>query len=111
MIKERKFVVNPKVLSCLKHLRLKTELIGVRASKERAEKFGDGAAKRRSESKNKLKRAKGKAKPGDLPHLSKKAKKALKETKGIEKEMVEAEAEVDREERTTQVRYILSLSF
>lgn len=106
MVKERNYAVNPKVLSCLLHLRLKTELIGVRASKERADKLEDG--KRHSESKTKLKRAKGKNKPGSLPHLSKKAKKALKETKEIKAEMDEAEAQVDREERAVQVGSLLS---
>lgn len=39
----------------------------------------------------------------DQPHLTRNAKKALKETKAIEAEMKEAEAEVDREERASQV--------
>ena len=45
--------------------------------------------------------AKGKA--TDQPHLSKKAKKVLKEKKEIEKEMQEAAAEVDKEERAANV--------
>ena len=83
MIKERKYNVHPEVLSCLLHLRLKSEL-GVRASETKAEsavakgkKFSNGRAAAR--------RAKGKA--VEQPHLSKKAKKALKERKEIEKEM------------------------
>jgi nucleolar complex protein 3 len=98
MIKERHYNVHPRVLSCLLQLRLKTELVNVRASKEHVEK-----ANKHSESKAKLKRAKGKGKAVALPHLSKKAKKALKETRGIQAELHEAEAEVDREELATQV--------
>jgi len=99
MIKERHFKVHPNVLSCLLHLRLKTELKNVRASSQHADK-----EQRRSESKAKLKRAKGKGK-GEQPHLSKKAKKVLKETKAIKAEMDEAGAEVDREERANQVSH------
>jgi nucleolar complex protein 3 len=92
MIKERRFNVHPNVLSCLLHLRLKTEL-GVKASDTRAD---------REERKEKRKKGKNKydPKPG---HLSKAAKKAEKERKEIEKEMREAEAEVDREERAKAV--------
>ena len=98
MIKERKFNVHPDVLSCLVHLRLKTEL-DVRASETKADKpEGKTYAKGRAAAR----RAKGK--PTDQPHLSKKAKKALKENKEIAKEMHEAAAEVDKEERATHVR-------
>ena len=45
--------------------------------------------------------AKGKA--ADQPHLSKKAKKVLKERKEIAKEMHEAAAEVDKEDRAANV--------
>ena len=98
MIKERHYNVHPRVLSCLLRLRLKTDLVNVRASKEHVDK-----ADKHSESKAKLKRAKGKGKNVVLPHLSKKTKKALKETKEIQAELHEAEAEVDREELATQV--------
>ncbi len=97
MIKERKFNVHPEVLSCLAHLRLKTEL-GVRASDSKADKpEGKTYAKGRAAAR----RAKGK--PTDQPHLSKKAQKALKEKKEIEKEMHEAVAQVDKEERSANV--------
>ncbi|KAH9946186.1 nucleolar complex-associated protein 3 [Epithele typhae] len=85
MIKERKYQVHPEVLSCLFHLRLKSEL-GVRASE-----------------------TKGKA--TDQPHLSKKAKKVLKERKEIEKDMHEAAAEVDQEERASRHTEALKLLF
>lgn len=93
MIKESKYRVNPNVLSCLLHLRLKTE-IGLRAS--------NTSAKRQSaEMKGKEKRSKGT--PGAQVHLSKKAKKVLKEKETIRKEMKEAEVEVDNEERDKTV--------
>lgn len=92
MIKERKFNVHPDVLSCLLHLRLKTEL-GVRASETKADKEQPGKAHPK----------RGKGKKADQPHLSKKAKKVFKERKEIEKEMREAEAEVDKEERAAKV--------
>ena len=98
MIKERKFNVHPEVLSCLVYLRLQTEL-GVRASDSKVDRpeenpnaKGKGAARH------------GKVKSADRPHLSKKAKKVLKEKKEIEKEMREAAAEVDKEERAANVR-------
>ncbi|KAI0831218.1 nucleolar complex-associated protein-domain-containing protein [Trametes gibbosa] len=106
MIKERKYNVHPEVLSCLLHLRLKTEL-GVRASESRADKeiSGKGFSKGRAAAR----RAKGK--PVDQPHLSKKAKKVMKERKEIEKEMHEAAAEVDKEERATRHTEALKLLF
>lgn len=97
MVKERKFNVHPEVLSCLTYLRLKTEL-GVRASESKADK---PATKTLTAGKAAARRAKGKS--TDQPHLSKKAKKALKEKKEIEKEMHEAAAEVDKEERSSNV--------
>lgn len=97
MIKERRFNVHPEVLTCLAHLRLKTEL-GVRASETKADQ---PQAKQISKGRAAARRAKGKA--TDQPHLSKKAKKVLKEKKEIEKEMQEATAEVDKEERAANV--------
>ncbi|KAK0459691.1 nucleolar complex-associated protein-domain-containing protein [Desarmillaria tabescens] len=103
MVKERRYNVNPKVLSCLPFLRLKTEL-GVRASNSKADKDVP--------TKGKLKRpGPGKRKPGDAPHLSKKVKKTLKERKEIEREFREAEAEVDIEERSNTQTETLKLLF
>ncbi|KAI6128632.1 nucleolar complex-associated protein-domain-containing protein [Pisolithus croceorrhizus] len=106
MIKERHFKVHPEVLTCLLHLRLKSEL-DVRASDtkvdrtEKLKKYSQGkAASRRS-----------KGKPTDQPHLSKKAQKAFKERKEIEKEVREAEAEVDKEERAGTHTDTLKLLF
>ena len=101
MIKERRYNVHPEVLSCLLHLRLKSEL-GVRASETKVDKeSGSGVGKALSKGRAAARRAKGKA--VDQPHLSKKAKKALKERKEIAKEMHEAAAEVDKEERAARV--------
>lgn len=96
MIKEKRFNVRPEVLSCLLYLRLKTEL-GIRASDSSVDK----PLKKESGSKAAARRAKGKT--TELPHLSKKAKKALKEKREIDKEYREAEAEVNKEERMTTV--------
>ncbi|RDB21336.1 Nucleolar complex protein 3 [Hypsizygus marmoreus] len=105
MVKEKRFNVHPEVLSCLLHLRLKTEL-GVRASESQTDK---PALSRESSSKAAARRAKGKK--TELPHLSKKAKKALKEKKEIDKEFREAEAEIDKEERATTQTETLKLLF
>lgn len=93
MIKESKYGVNPNVLSCLLHLRLKTE-IGVRASNTSAE---------RQPTKNKGKEKRGKGTAAAQTHLSKKARKVLKEKENIRKEMKEAGVEVDKEERDKTV--------
>ena len=91
MIKERHFKVHPRVLSCFLHLRLRTEL-GIRSSDTHADKPDTQRQKRLKDKKI-------------APvHLGKKAKKALKEQKEINKELREAEAEVDKEERKTTVR-------
>ena len=95
MIKEHRFNVHPEVLSCPLYLRLKTEL-GVHTSETRADKPGDSNGKRYSKG-----RAKGKA--TDQPYLSKKARKVQKERVEIEKEMREAVAEVDKEQRESNV--------
>lgn len=95
MIKERGFKIHPNVLSCLLNLRLRTEL-NVRASQTNAD-HADAAKKKK------------KPKKGEQFHLSKKAKKALKEKKEIQKEMREAEAEVDIEERSSRVSIYLIL--
>lgn len=94
MIKESKYRVNPNVLSCLLHLRLKTE-VGVRASNTSAEKQPE---------KNKGKEKRGKGTAAAQTHLSKKARKVRKEKETIRKEMKAAEVEVNKEERDKIVR-------
>ncbi|KAF9451062.1 nucleolar complex-associated protein 3 [Macrolepiota fuliginosa MF-IS2] len=100
MIKERKFAIHPNVLSCLLHLRLRTEL-GVRASDTKVEK----------EVQNDQDQRRRKGKKSDQSYLSKKARKALKDKKEIEKEMREAEAEIDKEERAATQTETLKLLF
>lgn len=102
MIKERKFNVHPEVLSCLLHLRLKTEL-GVRSSDTRADRADAPAAPAKVHSKGRAAARRAKGKATEAPHLSKKAKQQLKEKKEIEKELREAEAEVDKDERAATV--------
>ncbi|KAJ7470731.1 nucleolar complex-associated protein-domain-containing protein [Mycena latifolia] len=106
MVKEKRFNIHPTVLSCLLHLRLKTEL-GVRASESQTDK--PDPVKRSSYGKDAARRAKGK--PTAQPHLSKKARKALKEKKEIDREFREAEAEVDKEERAVTHTETLKLLF
>ncbi|KAG9001125.1 hypothetical protein FRB94_004923 [Tulasnella sp. JGI-2019a] len=102
MIKERHYRVHPNVLSCLLYLRLKTELAGVRASAGRATK--DAVPKKPMKMRKKDKKAL-------RPHLSKKAKDTKKELEGIQREMDEAEAEVDLEDRAVQHTETLKLLF
>ena len=99
MIKEKKFNVNPKVLSCLLHLRVKTEL-STRASESVVEKPDN----QKTLPKGKIAARRAKRKPTAQPHLNKRMKKLLKENKDIEREFREAEAEVDKEERAITVR-------
>ncbi|KAH7340952.1 CBF/Mak21 family-domain-containing protein [Rhizoctonia solani] len=105
MIKERRFMIHPKVLNCLLHLRLKTEL-GVRANRETI----DRPDEKKERVKKLRKGKKANTKEGQV-YLSKKAKKALKANKEIEGEMAEAAAEVDREERAQQQTETLKLLF
>lgn len=97
MIKERRYLVHPNVLSCLLNLRLKNEL-GVKSSDTRADRETDEKFDKR----NKRKKADKKYDP-KAAHMSKSQKKAEKERKEIEKEMHEAEDVVDREERSKTV--------
>ncbi|KAF4615231.1 hypothetical protein D9613_003031 [Agrocybe pediades] len=99
MIKEQHFKVHPNALSCLLHLRLRTEL-GVRASSTHADK----------PEKKKQKYGKKANKP-ERVYLSKKGRKDYKEQKEIQRELQEAEAEVDKEERKTIQTETLKLLF
>jgi nucleolar complex protein 3 len=98
MIKERRFQINPNVLSCLLNLRLKSEL-SIRASETKADR-GDSV---RGSSRSRSAKGHSKGKVADKIHLSKKSRKAFKERKEIEKEIREAEAIVDKEERAVTV--------
>ncbi|KAI9458484.1 nucleolar complex-associated protein 3 [Russula earlei] len=103
MIKERQFNVHSNVLTCLLHLRLKTEL-GVRASEAKVERE---EIKREKAIQGKKSKGQGAA----STHLSKKARRTLKERKEIEKEMKDAEASVDKEERASNQTETLKLLF
>lgn len=94
------------MLSCLLHLRLKTEL-GLRSSESKADK--EAKVKTHSKAKAAARRAQGKA--TDQPHLSKKLKKVQKEKKEIERELRDAGAEVDKEERANTHTETLKLLF
>jgi nucleolar complex protein 3 len=94
MVKSQSFVVNPAVLSVLLSLRLRDDLFGVRASGDRVYKDDD------SNSFGK----KGKGNKKGETFINKKARKALKEKKQVEKEITEAEASVTKQEKEHNVR-------
>lgn len=97
MIKERKFQVHPNVLSCLLHLRLRTEL----------DKMRDGKKHQRNRHEDKVeKKYKSEVRK---KWQTKNQKKREKEMKEIRKEMAEAEAEVDLEERAQTVSASLDM--
>ncbi|EIW85217.1 nucleolar complex-associated protein 3 [Coniophora puteana RWD-64-598 SS2] len=106
MITERGYNVHPEVLTCLLHLRLKTEL-SVRASDSKVDKAEGGETRAKKPKPG----SRGKKAGIENGYLSKKAKKALREKKEISRELREAEAEVDREERATTQTETLKLLF
>ena len=85
MIKAKGYSVHGNVIQLFLQLRLKDEMIPV--------------AHRSSEEESQRKKRKNK----DKPFLNKKARKALKETRQIEKEMQEADAIVSKEEKDKNV--------
>lgn len=97
MIKERKFQVHPNVLSCMLHLRLRTELTHMRANKKDLKRKGK-FDKRKGKGKDKEEGPKFKSEVRKK-WQTKNQRKREKELKEVEKEMAEAEAEVDQEER------------
>ncbi|RXK36534.1 hypothetical protein M231_06193 [Tremella mesenterica] len=92
MIKERKFQVHPNVLSCLLHLRLRTELDHMRESRKELAR----QAKEKERKRMMSKKFKSEVRKKWQTKNEKKREKEMKETK---KQMAEAEAEVDKEER------------
>ncbi|KAI8097031.1 nucleolar complex-associated protein-domain-containing protein [Halteromyces radiatus] len=82
MIKSKGYVVHKKVIDLFLHLRLMDEMAPISSS-----------SIDQDDSNSKKRKAK------DKPFLTKKARKALKETKEIEKEFQEAEAVVSKEEK------------
>jgi len=103
MIKERKFQVHPNVLSCLMHLRLRSELEHMRDGKN--SKAGKGKFKGKGKGKED-----GATEPKFKSEVRKKwqtknQRKREKEMKEVLKEQAEAEAEVDLEERAQVVSW------
>ena len=96
MIKERKFQVHPNILTCFLHLRLKGELESMRGGKHN--KSNNGKEMDKSTEKGRFK--------SDVRKKwqTKNQKKREKEMKVVQKDMAEAEAEVDKEERAQIVR-------
>ncbi|WRT70179.1 uncharacterized protein IL334_007173 [Kwoniella shivajii] len=95
MIKERHFQVNPNVLTCLLHLRLRNELDQMKRGKNAKGGAGGGSGDKKDQP------TEAKKFKSDIRKqwATKNQRKKQKELKEVEKEMKEAEAEVDKEER------------
>ena len=102
-IRARSYLVHPAVLSCLLSLRIQ-DLGGIRASTDRIDRV---QAVRRTPQYNNDKRGK----QSEKAFLNKKARKAIKEKKEIEKEIAEAESTVKKEEREHNSTETLKLLF
>ncbi|KAK4700143.1 nucleolar complex protein 3, partial [Phenoliferia sp. Uapishka_3] len=115
LVRARSFAVRPEVLSSLLNLRLKDELGGgrLRASADAIfrEKEGRKGIVRWNQEKDRKGRKGGKAKEAMSKSGSKKARAVRKERAGIEKEMREAEGEVNTEERERNMTETLKLLF
>ena len=115
LVRARSFAVRPEVLSTLLNLRLKDELGGgrVRASADAIfrEKEGRKGVVRWNQEKDRKGRKGGKAKEAMSKSGSKKARAVRKERHGIEKEMRDAEGEVNTEERERNMTETLKLLF
>ncbi|EGG08274.1 uncharacterized protein MELLADRAFT_62080 [Melampsora larici-populina 98AG31] len=108
IIKARNYAVHPEVLACLLHLKLKDEISsGTRASTERVHKANDNRTGKLPW-KERVKHKKDKTEP---VVLSKKAKKAIRDRRGIEKEIQEAEETVKVEEKERNQTETLKLIF
>ncbi|CAG8659239.1 18144_t:CDS:2, partial [Racocetra fulgida] len=93
MIKTKSYVVHEEVLNTFLHLRLKEELSVKALNNKDSVNIKTKGKKRKFD------------KQGSKKHLSKKLRKLYKERKEVEKEMKEAEAVVNREEREKTVGY------
>ncbi|CEI98565.1 hypothetical protein RMCBS344292_12671 [Rhizopus microsporus] len=93
MVKSKSYIVSENAINLFLHLRLKDEMVPEASKKNDDEAVGK------------------KRKNKDKPFLTKKAKKALKETKEIEKEFREAEAVVSKEEKEKNHSETLKLIF
>ncbi|GAA5949072.1 hypothetical protein JCM3765_004003 [Sporobolomyces pararoseus] len=115
LVRARHFAVRPEVISSLLNLRLKDELGGgrVRASADAVyrEKEGRRGMVRWNQEKNHKGRRGGKAKEAMAKKGSKKARIARKEQEAVDKEMREAEGEINSEERERNMTETLKLLF
>lgn len=115
LVRARSFAVRPEVLSSLLNLRLKEELGGgrVRASADAIfrEKEGRKGVVRWNQEKDRKGRKGGKAKEAMAKAGSKKAREVRKVRAGIEKEMREAEGEINQQERERNMTETLKLLF
>jgi len=115
LVRARHFAVRPEVISALLNLRLKDELGGgrIRASADAVfrEKEGRKGMVRWNQEKNHKGRRGGKAKEAMAKKGSKKAREARKEQYAVEKEMREAEGEINNEERERNMTETLKLLF
>ena len=93
MIKERKFQVHPNILSCLSHLRLRQELDSMRDGKRGKDVGKDKPLKMKGRLKSEIREK----------WRTKNQRKREKDAKIAGKEMAEAAAEVDQEERAQVV--------
>jgi nucleolar complex protein 3 len=114
LVRARAFAVRPEVISALLNLRLKDELgSNVRASSSavfREREMKHGVVKWNQE-KNHKGRKGGKAKEAMAKKGSKKARQARKEQKAVDKEIREAEGELDVYERERNQTETLKLLF
>lgn len=112
IIKSRDYSVHPEVLATLLSLRLKEEIsCGIRASTDKVYGHKPDEPTRAGGKlpwKDRVKHKKGKTKP---VIMSKKAKKAMKDRIGIEKEIQEAEETVKTEEKQRSQTETLKLVF
>ncbi|CEQ41560.1 SPOSA6832_03304 [Sporobolomyces salmonicolor] len=115
LVRARHFAIRPEVISSLLNLRLRDELGGgrVRASADAVfrEREGRRGAVRWNQEKNHKGRRGGKAKEAMAKKGSKKARLARQEQEKVEKEMREAEGEINAEERERNMTETLKLLF
>ncbi|GAA5866397.1 hypothetical protein JCM8547_000765 [Rhodosporidiobolus lusitaniae] len=115
LVRARAFAIRPEVISALLNLRLKDELSSgrVRASASAVyrEREGKHGVVRWNKEKNHKGRKGGKAKEAMAKKGSKKARQAKKEQDAVDKEMREAEGELDQHERERNQTETLKLLF
>ncbi|CAH7678696.1 nucleolar complex-associated protein-domain-containing protein [Phakopsora pachyrhizi] len=108
-IKSKNYNVHPELLATLLSLRLKSEISGTRASIDQVHSGKAQGQKQRGKLPWKDRTKRGKKNSEVV--ISKKAKKAMKETSAIEKEIQEAEESVKEEEKQRNHTETLKLIF